>query len=77
MHPSLTDQKMNDTDDHQIKNLADEILNFMTFEAVHIDELTQQCHVSAKVIQIALLELELAGHIERLSSNKVCKLFNS
>ena len=77
LRPTLTGQKMNDIDEHQIKNLADEILNFMTFEAVHIDELTQQCHVSAKVIQIALLELELAGHIERLSGNKVCKLFNS
>ena len=77
LRPSLSDEKMNDIDDEVIKNLADEILNFMTFEAVHIDELTQQCHVSAKVIQIALLELELAGHIERLSGNKVCKLLNS
>lgn len=77
LYPSLSDEKMNDIDDQEIKKLADEILNFMTFEAVHIDELTQQCHVSAKVIQIALLELELAGHVERLSGNRVCKLFNS
>ena len=63
-----------DVDDEMIRNLADEIMKILTFEPTDIDELTRQCHVSAKVTQIALLELELAGHVERLSSNRVCKL---
>ena len=67
---------MTNIKEEDIKKLADEIMKILTFEATDIDELTRQCHVSAKVIQIALLELELAGHIQRLSGNRICKLLN-
>ena len=74
--PPFHHQKLDDIDDQMIEKLAKDILNNLSFDAVHIDELTRQCHVSAKVIQIALLELELAGHVERLSGNSVCKIVN-
>ena len=74
--PSFLLEPMTNIKEEDIKKLADEIMNILTFEATDIDELTRQCHVSAKVIQIALLELELAGHIQRLSGNRICKLLN-
>lgn len=74
--PPLQTQILDDIDDKMVAKLADEIMNILTFEAADIDELTRQCHVSAKVIQIALLELELAGHVQRLSGNRICKLLN-
>jgi len=74
--PPLQTQILDDIDDETVAKLANEIMNILTFEAADIDELTRQCHVSAKVIQIALLELELAGHVQRLSGNRICKLLN-
>ena len=74
--PPFQTQILDDIDDETVAKLADEIMNILTFEATDIDELTRQCHVSAKVLQIALLELELAGHVQRLSGNRICKLLN-
>ena len=74
--PPLQKQNLNDIDDEIVQKLAEEVMKILTFEATDIDELTRQCHVSAKVMQIALLELELAGHVERLAGMRVCKLLN-
>lgn len=74
--PPLFHQPFEEIDDDMMTALADEIMKILTFDATDIDELTRQCHVSAKAIQIALLELELAGHIERLSGNRICKLLS-
>lgn len=38
---------------------------------VAVDELIRQCQVSAALVQVALLELELAGRIERHPGNRV------
>ena len=67
---------MTQIDDELITKLANEIMKMITIEAADIDELTRQCHVNAQMIQIALLELELAGHVLRLSGNRVCKNLN-
>ena len=77
-HPKTIIQRQNMTqiDDELITKLANEIMKMITIEAVDIDELTRQCHVNAQMIQIALLELELAGHVLRLSGNRVCKNLN-
>ena len=74
--PSSQGDYLHDIDEDKVTSLANEILKILTFEATDIDELTRQCHVSAKMTQIALLELELAGHVERLAGNRVCKLLN-
>ena len=63
-----------DVDEEVVTELGNNVMKILTFEATDIDELTRQCHVSAKVMQIALLELELAGEVQRLSGNRVCKL---
>ena len=74
--PAFQPNDLAKIDDEMIQKLAHEIMKIITIEPVDIDELVRQCHVSANVIQIALLELELAGRISRLSGNRVCKLIN-
>jgi len=39
----------------------------------NVDEIVRECQLSAPAILAALLELELAGHIERYPGNKVAK----
>ena len=39
--------------------------------AVAVDELVRQCHLSAAVVATLLLELELAGKVERHPGNLV------
>jgi len=39
--------------------------------AVPVDELLRQCQFSAPIVRLALLEMELAGAIERLPGNRV------
>lgn len=41
---------------------------------VGVDELARTCHVSIPALQIALLELELAGRLQRLPGNRVVLL---
>ncbi|MEO1090464.1 MAG: DNA-processing protein DprA, partial [Pseudomonadota bacterium] len=43
----------------------------LTVEPVAVDELIRQCHASPSQVQKALLELELAGEIERHPGNRV------
>jgi len=43
---------------------------------VKVDELYRHCQISAPVLRIALLEMELAGRLERLPGNRVSLLFN-
>ena len=40
--------------------------------AVAVDELLRQCHLSAASVSTVLLELELAGRLERHPGNRVC-----
>jgi DNA processing protein len=40
--------------------------------AVAVDELLRQCHLSAASLSTVLLELELAGRLERHPGNRVC-----
>jgi len=40
--------------------------------AVAVDELLRQCHLSAASVNTVLLELELAGRLERHPGNRVC-----
>jgi DNA processing protein len=40
---------------------------------VAIDDLARQCQISPAVIQDALLELELAGRVERHPGNRVAR----
>jgi DNA processing protein len=51
------------------------ISSLLGFQATEVDELIRQCHLPAAVINIALLELELAGEVERTFGNRVSKIY--
>ena len=67
-----THQDLSHLDDKAVQETAETILKNITIEPVDIDELTRWCHVSAQLVQVALLELELSGLILRLAGNRVC-----
>jgi DNA processing protein len=46
----------------------------LALEPVAVDELIRQCHASPSQVQKALLELELAGEIERHAGNRVSRV---
>jgi DNA processing protein len=44
---------------------------------VAVDEVIRECHVSAAIVHMALLELELAGRLERQPGNRVALIAGS
>ena len=59
----------NDTNDLQAT-----VLNLLGPSPVEVDELLRQCHCSAPVMGMVLLELDLAGRLERHPGNRVSLL---
>jgi len=53
------------------ENLRDLILQNMSSTPVTVDELVRNCHVTIPAVQMVLLELELAGRIQRLPANRI------
>ena len=49
-----------------------DILAALSFTPTPLDALLRACKVSAQILQIYLLELEIGGQIERLPGGKVC-----
>jgi DNA processing protein len=64
--------------DNEIENTADNardsILSLLGPSPVEVDELLRQCHCSAPVMGMVLLELDLAGRLERHPGNRVSLL---
>ena len=50
------------------------ILDCLSPTPVTVDEIVRQCQVTASVVQMILLELELAGRLERQPGNRVAAL---
>ncbi|XDZ64678.1 DNA-processing protein DprA [Alphaproteobacteria bacterium LSUCC0684] len=48
-----------------------ELRKFLSFDPIEVDELIRRCHLSASVVNVALLEMELAGVVTRLYGNRV------
>ncbi len=48
----------------------------LSFDATEVDELIRRCHLSASVVNVALLEMELSGDVIRLFGNKVTKVYS-
>lgn len=48
----------------------------LNFEPTEVDELIRQCHLSASVVNVALLEMELAGEVVRVYGNRVSRRYN-
>lgn len=50
------------------------ILQNLSLSPTNVDELARACHTSIPVLQMTLLELELAGRLQRLPGNRVALL---
>ena len=50
------------------------LLESIAHDPIAVDELCRWCHVSADIVQSFLLELELAGQIQRHSGSRVSRL---
>jgi len=58
-------------DEQQLPEARVKILECLSPSPVAIDELVRQCDASPSVVLTVLLELELAGRIERQAGQKV------
>ena len=54
--------------------VRDEVLSLLGPTPVTVDELVRQCHCSPPVLGMVLLELDLAGRLERHPGNRVSLL---
>lgn len=52
----------------------DSVLECLSPEPVAVDEIVRRCQLTAPVVRTILLELELAGRLERLPGNRVAAL---
>ena len=60
--------------DNKHEKTRDILRDNLAHEPISIDELCRWCHVTADVVQSVLLELELAGEIQRHAGNRVSKI---
>ena len=60
-----------DDDEAQLDLARVKIIENLSPSPVSIDELIRQCHVSPSLVLTVLLELELAGRLERQAGNRV------
>ena len=56
----------------QSETLADRVVRALGPEPLAVDELIRECDAASPDVQAALLELELAGRIDRQPGNRVC-----
>ncbi|MDY0872986.1 DNA-processing protein DprA [Dongia rigui] len=60
--------------ENDAEDLRTVVLNLLGPSPVEVDELLRQCHCSAPVMGMVLLELDLAGRLERHPGNRVSLL---
>lgn len=58
-------------DAQQLSSVRAVVLENLSPESVSVDELIQELHLSAAMVNIVLVELELAGRLERFPGNRV------
>ena len=61
-------------DEARLDRARDEVLTLLSPSPIEVDELVRQCHLSPALVVTVLLELELAGRIERHPGNQVALL---
>ena len=61
-------------DEKEVEDIRQTVLQNLSQMPVGVDELARACHLSIPALQIALLELELAGRLGRLPGNRVVLL---
>lgn len=57
--------------ENERKEIQENILSGLSFVPINIDELLRACHLTISQAQLILMELELAGRVERLPGNKI------
>ncbi len=57
--------------EHDLRSAQDAILECLGFAPVTVDEIIRQCQLSPALASLVLLELELAGRLERQTGNRV------
>ena len=60
--------------ENETQTLRDQVLNTLSTTPVTVDELVRTCHVTIGAAQSVLLELELAGRLQRLPGGRVALL---
>lgn len=58
-------------DDQTSETIRDIILQNISMTPVTVDELVRNCHLTIPSVQMVLLELELAGRLQRLPGNRI------
>lgn len=61
-------------DEEEADNSRDLIIGCLSAAPVTVDEIIQTCHISVGAVAAVLLELELAGRVQRLPGNRVMLL---
>lgn len=62
---------MDPGDDNAVENARDEILSILSHVPITVDEIVRNCNMTIPVVQTVLLELELAGRLQRLPGGRV------
>jgi DNA processing protein len=73
----LTNQQSDINTLTETDKLRDEVLSLLGPSPVTVDELVRQCHCSPPVLGLVLLELDLAGRLERHPGNRVSLLMQA
>ncbi len=60
-----------DLSESDAEDIRDIILQNISTTPVTVDEMVRNCHLTISAVQMVLLELELAGRIQRLSGNRI------
>ena len=59
------------SDENEVKKAPNCLLENLSYDPISVDELIRWCHVSAMAMAAALLELELAGRVQRHHGSRV------
>jgi len=73
-NPAMTytaEQKTDAASDAELAETRSQVIEKLGLIAVSVDELIEQCDISAAALATILLELELAGRLKRSPGNKV------
>lgn len=76
IHPTLSEDVQGawqpaDLSEDDAESVRDIILQNISSTPVTVDELVRNCHLTIPAVQMILLELELAGRIQRLPANRI------
>lgn len=77
LYQEKTDMSMVNPEVSDVTDARGLILRNLSPETILVDELIRECHLSASVVNVVLVELELAGRIERFPGNRVSLIADS